>query len=93
MNQMNLGGAAVVAPEIQYLDPLPAHVSAKAKELILEITSHPERRSQLGIKKLKAGKGLMSFRLNVRYRLLVRLGDLRSGPYLCMHHDRYDRMC
>lgn len=78
--------------DIRLLDPLPDHVAAKAAELVHAITTHPERLSALGCKKLKAGKDLVGFRLNIRYRMLVRLKELGTGPYLCMHHDRYERL-
>ena len=36
---------------------------------------------------------LVGFRLYVRYRVLVRLPDLRSDPCLGVCHGRYDQMC
>lgn len=81
------------AADIRLLDPVPDHVVAKATEIVQAISTHPERLSALGCKKLKAGKDLIGFRLNIRYRMLVRLNEIGTGPYLCMHHDRYDRLC
>lgn len=81
------------AADIRLLDPLPEHVVAKATEIVQAISSHPDRLSTLGCKKLKAGKDLIGFRLNIRYRMLVRIHEIETGPYLCMHHDRYDRLC
>lgn len=76
--------------DILFLDPLPVHIEAKARRIVLSMRS---RGCDLppNWKKIKARRTYVRCKLNRGYRLVVDLNCLDTGPYWCMKHSTFDK--
>lgn len=78
-------------PIVEPLDILRPDLMARAESLARLVAAHPELARSMGAKKLQCN-GMLSFRLNHKYRMIVAGNSLVSGPYLVMGHGRYDQL-
>lgn len=77
---------------IKELDQLSPALKRKAKHLVGLIRQNPAKTYLWGGKKLRGKYRLIQFRLNRKYRMVVQIGKLLNGPYLCMKHSTFDRL-
>lgn len=61
-----------------------------AKSLIISISQGQVRQGSR-VKVLQRKKKWLSYRINRRYRLLVKRQCLMIGPYYCMSHNKFDK--
>jgi len=78
-------------PIVEPLDALRPHQMQRAEALTCLVSAHPELARSMGAKKLQCN-GMLSFRLNHKYRMVVVGNCLISGPYLVMGHSRYEQL-
>ncbi len=62
----------------------------KAKTLVTKIFSDEVRRGARP-KVIRRNKRWLSYRINRRYRLLVKRRCSTVGPYYCMSHNEFDK--
>lgn len=81
--------APVKQIELKKEGDIPDYITQKAWREIDRLMSSKMRGRQW--KKIHCDEGLVRFRLNLNFRLVVAIDKIHSGPYECMSHATFDK--